>query len=205
VSLAHCVWVSEQDLQIIAETGASVVHCPISNLKLGSGVAPLERMLEKQIPVGLGTDNTSCNDAQNIFEVMKFAALLPKIRHEKFEQWPTAHQIFRMATWNGGRIAGREGETGTLRPGNRADLTLLDLNRPSFLPVGEIQRNLVYSENGRSVHTVIVDGKVVVENRKTVNVSEPDLYEEITETAKRLKRDHQSVYEKAQEIFPYFE
>jgi len=205
VLLAHCVWVTEEDLDTISESGASIVHCPVSNLKLGSGVAPLERMLDKKITVSLGTDNTSCNDTQNMFEVMKLAALLPKIWHEKFEQWPKAMDIFGMATRNGAKVAKREGEVGTLKPGARADLTLLDLDTPSFLPVGEIQRNLVYSENGRSVHTVIVGGEIILENKKITKVSEPDLHEEIVEAARKLKRDHQSVHEKAQEIYPYFE
>jgi cytosine/adenosine deaminase-related metal-dependent hydrolase len=203
--LTHCVWVTEEDLDAVSESGASVIHCPVSNLKLGSGVAPLERMLDKKITVSLGTDNTSCNDAQNMFEVMKLAALLPKIWHERFEQWPKAIDVFEMATRNGAKMAGREDEVGTLKVGARADLSLLEMNTPSFLPVGEIQRNLVYSENGRSVHTVIVGGKIVVENRKMVNVNESDLREEIIETAARLKRDHRSVYERAQEIYPYFE
>jgi cytosine/adenosine deaminase-related metal-dependent hydrolase len=205
VLLAHCVWVTEEDLDTISESGASIVHCPVSNLKLGSGVAPLERMLDKKITVSLGTDNTSCNDTHNMFEVMKLAALLPKIWHEKFEQWPKAMDIFGMATRNGAKVAKREGEVGTLKPGARADLTLLDLDTPSFLPVGEIQRNLVYSENGRSVHTVIVGGEIILENKKITKVSEPDLHEEIVEAARKLKRDHQSVHEKAQEIYPYFE
>lgn len=205
VLLAHCVWVTEEDLDTISESGASIVHCPVSNLKLGSGVAPLERMLDKKITVSLGTDNTSCNDTQNMFEVMKLAALLPKIWHEQFERWPKAMDIFKMATQNGAKVAKREGEVGTLKPGARADLTLLDLDTPSFLPVGEIQRNLVYSENGRSVHTVIVGGEIILENKKITKVSEPDLHEEIVEAARKLKRDHQSVHEKAQEIYPYFE
>jgi len=205
VLLAHCVWVTEEDLDTISESGASIVHCPVSNLKLGSGVAPLERMLDKKITVSLGTDNTSCNDTQNMFEVMKLAALLPKIWHEQFERWPKAMDIFKMATQNGAKVAKREGKVGTLKPGARADLTLLDLDTPSFLPVGEIQRNLVYSENGRSVHTVIVGGEIILENKKITKVSEPDLHEEIVEAARKLKRDHQSVHEKAQEIYPYFE
>ncbi|HSB03791.1 MAG TPA: amidohydrolase family protein [Thermodesulfobacteriota bacterium] len=205
VLLAHCVWITEEDLDTISETEASIVHCPVSNLKLGSGVAPLEKMLDKKITVSLGTDNTSCNDAQNMFEVMKLAALLPKIWHEQFERWPKAMDIFKMATQNGAKVTKREGEIGTLKIGARADLTLLDLDTVSFLPVGEIQRNLVYSENGRSVHTVIVGGEVIFEDKKITQVSEADLREEIIEAAEKLKRDHQSVYEKAQEIYPYFE
>ena len=205
VLLAHCVWVTEEDLDAISETGAAIVHCPVSNLKLGSGVAPLERMLGKNITVSLGTDNTSGNDAQNLFEVMKLATLLPKIWHERFDRWPTAMDVFKMATHNGARVVKKEGEIGTLKVGARADLTLLDLDTSSFLPVGEIQRNLVYSENGRSVHTVIVEGEIVLENKRLTKVNASDLREEIMEAARKLKMDHQSVYEKAQQIYPYFE
>jgi cytosine/adenosine deaminase-related metal-dependent hydrolase len=205
VALVHCVWASEKDLDQIASAGASIVHCPVSNLKLGSGIAPLETILSKKINVGLGTDNTSCNDSQNLFEVMKFAALLPKIRHEAFSNWPDATQIFSLATTGGARIAQMAGKVGTLAPAARADLVILDLNNPSFVPVGSVERNLVYSENGSSVDTVIIDGKIVMLNRKILTVRENDLYSEIREAAARLKREHRSVYEKAEEIYPYFE
>lgn len=205
VSLVHCVWVSKEDLHLIAESRTSIIHCPVSNLKLGSGIAPLESMLAKKITVGLGTDNTSCNDSQNMFEVMKLAALLPKIHHGYFDRWPRAFDIFKMATANGAKIAKKEEELGTLRIGSRADLAILDLQGPSFLPVGEIQRNLVYSENGRSVHTVIAAGKIILEKGKLTNVNEADLREEILAGAARLKKEHRSVFEKAQEIYPYFQ
>jgi len=201
LALVHCVWASDGDLDRIAARGASVVHCPVSNLKLGSGVAPLEKMLQRGIRVGLGTDNTSCNDSQNIFEVMKFAALLPKVRHGEFSRWPEARDILQMATSGGAGIAGT---AGTLQPGTKADLTILDLRSPGFRPVGRIDRNLVFAENGRSVTTVIVDGKIVLEDGRIAGVNEKDLHREIVETAERLKKDHRDVYEKAQEIYPYF-
>ena len=159
-SLVHCVWVSEQDLDMISEAGTSVVHCPISNLKLGSGVAPIESMLRRGINVALGTDNTSCNDSQNVFEVMKLAALLPKVGHGDFSRWPQAVENFRMATDAGARILGMNGQVGTLLPGSRADLTILNLDTLSFLPLGKMERNLVYSENGRSVESVMITGRL---------------------------------------------
>ena len=204
-SLVHCVWASEQDLDTISETGASIVHCPISNLKLGSGIAPLESILHRGINVALGTDNTSCNDSQNVFEVMKLAALLPKIGHGDFSGWPQAVEIFQMATGAGARMLGMNGQVGTLLPGSRADLTILNLNTLSFLPLGKMEQNLVYSENGRSVESVMVNGQMVLRDRKLVRVNQSDLFQEIVEAAERLKRDHHSVFEKAQEIYPYFE
>ena len=204
-NLVHCVWVSAEDIELIAASGARVIHCPISNLKLGSGIAPLERMLQAQIPLALGTDNTSCNDSQNIFEVMKFAALLPKVAHADFPRWPEAGKILQMATAGGAAAAGLAGKVGTLAPGSWADLAILDMQSPSFLPVGQIERNLVFSENGRAVETVMVNGEILLENRKIKNVDEAALYAEIRETAERLKKEHRSVYEKAQEIYPYFQ
>jgi len=204
VGLIRCVWASEHDLDRIAATGTSIVHCPVSNLKLGSGIAPLETMLRKGINVGLGTDNTSCNDSQNLFEVMKFAALLPKIAHEAFSEWPDAKRIFSLATAGGAKIAQMAGHVGTLAPGARADLAILDLKTPAFLPVGSVERNLVYSENGSSVETVIVDGRIVMKENSMLPVNEDDLYLEIKEASARLKREHHSVYEKAEEIYPYF-
>jgi 5-methylthioadenosine/S-adenosylhomocysteine deaminase len=205
ISLVHCVWVSDEDLDLIASRGASIVHCPISNLKLGSGIAPLEKMLQRKILVGLGTDNTSCNDTQNIFEVMKFAALLPKVRHGDFSRWPEAAEILKMATIGGAGIARMEGQVGTLTPGSKADLILLDLKNYPFLPVGKIERNLVFSENGGSVDTVIVNGEIILQNKRITKINEAEIYLEIEDAAARLKKEHRSVYEKAQEIYPYFQ
>ncbi len=204
LALVHCVWASDEDLDRIAVRGASVVHCPVSNLKLGSGVAPLEKMIQRGIRIGLGTDNTSCNDSQNLFEVMKFAALLPKVRHGEFSHWPEAKDILRMATAGGAGIARLKGKIGMIEPGGNADLAILDLRTASFRPVGRIDRNLVFSENGRSVTTAIVNGKVVLEDGKITGVNESDLHREILEAAERLKKEHHSIYEKAQEIYPYF-
>jgi 5-methylthioadenosine/S-adenosylhomocysteine deaminase len=204
ISLVHCVWVSDEDLDLIASRGASVIHCPISNLKLGSGIAPLEKMLQRKILLGLGTDNTSCNDTQNIFEVMKFAALLPKVRHSDFSLWPEAAEILKMATIGGAGIARMAGQVGTLIPGSKADMVLLDLRNPSFLPVGKIERNLVFSENGGAVDTVIVNGEIILQNKKITKINEAEMYLEIEDAAARLKKEHRSVYEKAEEIYPYF-
>ena len=205
MTLAHCVWVSDEDLDLIAFSGASVVHCPISNLKLGSGIAPLEKMIQRKILIGLGTDNTSCNDTQNIFEVMKFAALLPKVRHADFSRWPESMEILKMATLGGAGIARLEGQVGTLTRGSKADLALLDLRNLSFLPVGKMERNLVFSENGGSVDTVIVNGEIILQNKRITKINEAEMYLEIEDAAARLKKEHRSVYEKAQELYPYFQ
>jgi 5-methylthioadenosine/S-adenosylhomocysteine deaminase len=204
ISLVHCVWVSDEDLDLIASSGASVVHCPISNLKLGSGIAPLEKMIQRKILIGLGTDNTSCNDTQNIFEVMKFAALLPKVQHSDFSRWPESAEILKMATIGGAGIARMEGQVGKLTPGSKADLVLLDLRNISFLPMGKIERNLVFSENGGAVDTLIVNGDIILQNKRITKINEAEIYLEIEDAATRLKKEHRSVYEKAEEIYPYF-
>ena len=108
----------------------------------------------------------------------------------RFSEWPDAKRIFSLATAGGARIAQMPGEVGTLAPGAKADLAILNLKTPAFLPVGSVERNLVYSENGSSVETVIIDGRIVLKDKKIPAISEDDLYLEIKETAARLKLEH---------------
>jgi len=186
-SLAHCVWLSDKDIEILSHSKASVVHNPVSNLMLGSGIAPILKILSSGINVGLGTDGPNCGGNQILFEAMRFAATLHKIKDFDSKNWITAMQVFRMVTSNGAKILLKENEIGEIKEGYKADIILLDLNAPNLSPLNNPINLLVYSENGSSVRDVIINGKVILENRKILTINENEVLGEAKEFRKKIK------------------
>lgn len=163
--LAHCVWLDEQEKEIIRKRGVKMTHCPGSNLKLASGIAEVPDMLSRHIPVGLGADGAPCNNNLDMFQEMRLAALIQKPIHG-----PTAmdaRTVLRMATMGGAEVLGMEKEIGSLEVGKKADLVLLDLYDFHTFPSHEVDvySRIVYSATRGNVDTVVIDGKVVMENR----------------------------------------
>ncbi len=158
---AHCVHLTEEDMDIFAEKNVSVLHNPKSNLKLANGVAPIARLVEKGVNVCLGTDSQASNNALNMYAEMNYAALLQKGITEDPTVLP-ANQVFRMATVNGAKALGFD-DLGEIREGFLADIALLDLSVENFCPVNDITAALVYSASGRESKYVIIDGKIVAE------------------------------------------
>lgn len=179
--LIHAVWVDEHDIELIACAGSRVVHNPGSNLKLGSGIAPVDKLLDAGIPVGLGTDNNNANDSANMFEAMKLAALLHKVKHGDFDHWLGARHALTMATSGGARCAGLDDRVGTIEAGKKADLVILDLNSLPFVPRNDLLNQIVYCEHGESVESVIVDGRIIMEQGNLVTVDEPSILAELME------------------------
>lgn len=161
---AHAVWLSEDDLKILADYGVTVVHNPVSNMKLSVGKAfPYKKIRELNIPIMLGTDGAASNNNLNMFEEMKFAALLQK--HNSVDpEIMKASEIFSIAT--GGENNFFPHLSGTIKTGSFADCLLLDQNNPELIPAHNLISNLVYSSNGNCVDTVICNGKILMENRK---------------------------------------
>jgi len=188
-SLAHCVWVDDRDIDLIAEAQATVVHNSVCNLKLGSGFAPVLKMVQRGVHVALACDGAASNDNQVMFDVMKVAGLMHTVRDTNHHHWLTARQIVQMATLEGARVLRLEGRLGVVRPGALADLTLLDMNTTAFTPLNDPFQHLVYSETGSSVRTVIVNGRVVVEGGVLVTVNGDDLLAEAREVWARRKAD----------------
>lgn len=184
VAAAHCVHVSEGDMDIMAEKGVSVLHNPKSNLKLANGIAPVSRMVEKGINVCIGTDSQASNNNLNMFSDMNFAALLPK----GMTAVPTvcsAGEVLKFATVNGARALGFS-DTGEIAAGKKADIVLLELCRPQFCPRVNLAAALVYSANGSEVDTVMIDGKILLENGHLTQFDEAEIYAKVQEAAKRL-------------------
>jgi 5-methylthioadenosine/S-adenosylhomocysteine deaminase len=161
LQLAHCVHVENFELDLIAAGGATVVHCPVSNMYLASGVAPVRQMLDLAIPVALGTDGPASHNSQDLLETMKIAALLAKVSTgDATALLPL--DVLRMVTTTGARLLGRE-DLGQIQPGAKADLTLVNLNTARSMPVHRPESAIVYNASGPDVHTVIVAGQILLD------------------------------------------
>ena len=172
-TLAHCVWADHDAIRRLASQRTNVAHCPSSNLKLGSGVAPIPEMLAAGCRVGIGADGAPCNNALDAFAEMRLAALIQKPRLGP-EALP-ARQVFELATLGGAQALGLDDEIGSIAAGKRADLTVLDLSGPHTQPDdADIYSRVVYSARAADVRHVLVDGKVVVKDGvlKTADVAE---------------------------------
>lgn len=202
LTMAHCVWLLPEEIERVALAGAHVALNPVSNLKSKSGVAPIREFLEAGIPVALGTDNCSCSDAQNMFQSMKMFCLLAAASHGS-EGRPAAADAVRAATEGSAAAVGLGGSVGRIAPGFRADFTLLDLSDPALQPLNDPIRQLVYSECGRAVKTVIVDGDVVIDHGRSVKIDEQALFETVARLMPGLRRDLGAVLERNREITPY--
>jgi 5-methylthioadenosine/S-adenosylhomocysteine deaminase len=188
-SLAHCVWVDDEDIERIAAAGATVCHNSVCNLKLGSGFAPILKMAQRGVHLALSCDGSASNDNQVMFDTMKVAGLMHTVRDPNHHHWLQAQQIVGMATVGGARALRLAGQLGVVRPGALADLTLLDLTTAAFTPLNDPFQHLVYAETGSSVRTVLVNGQVVVEEGRLVTVDEGALLAEAREIWARRKRD----------------
>jgi 5-methylthioadenosine/S-adenosylhomocysteine deaminase len=188
LGVVHGVWLSPRNIAQIAEAGARVVHNPISNLKLKSGVAPILDLYRARVDIALGCDNCSCAETQNIFTAMRMLCLLPAVTEP--DPGPiNAGYALKAATLSGARAVGLDGRVGALKPGMAADLTILDLTEPAFVPFNSAARQIVYAESGRAVETVFVDGRPVVRGGKLVTLDETKLAAEAAEFASAFRRD----------------
>ncbi|MFQ3588933.1 MAG: 5'-deoxyadenosine deaminase [Chloracidobacterium sp.] len=170
VGIAHCIWLDEAELAILAETGTHVLHCPSSNLKLGSGIAPVVEMLERGISVSLGADGAPCNNRLDAFTEMRTAALLQKMR--RGAQKLTALDAFQMATWHGARALGLEHEIGSLEVGKAADVAVVTLDTLHAAPHPDPLSALVYAATAADVRHVVIAGRVVVRDGELLALEE---------------------------------
>jgi 5-methylthioadenosine/S-adenosylhomocysteine deaminase len=157
---AHCVWVTDREQALLAERDVKVMHCPGSNLKLGSGIAPVVEMRERGISVSLGADGAACNNRLDMFEEMRLAAALQAMRRGPGQL--TARDAVWMATREGARALGLDQEIGSIEPGKRADLILVERDRPHLAPDADPWSTLVYAARGTDVRLTMVDGEVLV-------------------------------------------
>lgn len=186
---AHCVWLDDREIALMAETGTHISHNPNSNAKLGNGIARIPEMLAAGINIGLGHDAVECNNSADMFEVMKYASLLQRASRVDASLLP-ADDVLRMATRNGARALGHQ--TGQLTAGFKADLILVDTNNVIFTPLlretaVHLSSHLVFAANGSVVDTSIINGEVVMKGRVLTKVDEAQIVREANAAFRRIK------------------
>ena len=184
VVLAHCVHLNNSEMEILSRTGSHVAHCPSSNLKLGSGLAPIVDLLERKISVTLGADGAPCNNRLDMFTEMRTAALIQKAIHGA-DALP-APTILRMATIDGARALGLDKEIGSIEVGKRADLTLLNLEALHTTPHPDPVSTIVYAAEASDVETVIIDGRVVMRDGELTTLDRESVIEAAKKQAELL-------------------
>jgi 5-methylthioadenosine/S-adenosylhomocysteine deaminase len=173
----------DAELDLIAASGAVVVHCPVSNMYLASGTARVRAMLDRDIAVTLGTDGPGSENSQDMLELLKMAALLSKVETGDANA-VLPMDVLRMATVNGALLM--RDDVGRITPGAKADITLVNLNKPRCMPVHRPESALVYNACGPDVHTVMVDGDILLDAGRVTVLDEAALLEECRQAARRL-------------------
>jgi 5-methylthioadenosine/S-adenosylhomocysteine deaminase len=186
VLVAHAGWTTKAEVAMLGKSRAKVAHCPTSNMKLGVGaVAPLPEMFKNKVVVSLGSDSAASNNNLDLFQEMKIASLL-----QKAHRWdPTllpAQKMLDMATIDGAKALGMEDKIGSIEVGKKADIILVDFSRPHLVPVHDVVSNIVYSAQGEDVVTTIVNGKILMEDRKVKTLNEKEVLEKASKAAGEL-------------------
>lgn len=201
----HAVWIDEDDLRLLAETGAVVAHNPVCNLRLGSGVMPWRALHDAGVPVALGTDELCTDDTANVWLAGKMAGLVHNLADADPARWPRHAEVLRAMTTGGARAVRRAGELGMLVPGALADIALLDLDRWAFTPCNDLRRQLVYSEDGSSVRHVVVQGELVVRDGRHVSLDARAIRQEIRALAPAIEAQWADSHAAAQRLWPYYQ
>jgi 5-methylthioadenosine/S-adenosylhomocysteine deaminase len=200
LSCAHSIWIENSDVEIFAQRGATPVHNPASNLRIGSGLAKVKEFLAAGVHVGLGTDGAASNDNQNMFDAVRLASLLHNQAGSDFERWVTPAQSLTMATRNGARAFGIDG--GLLATGKLADVVLLRRDVPAYRPMNDVINQIAFCENGSNVDTVIVNGAVVVQNSRLAKLDEDEVLRIAERSRARLEPSMQRELAAAHSLEP---
>lgn len=203
--LAHGVWLTEEELELIAQSGASVVHNPACNLKQGSGLAPVSAMIRQGVNVALGTDNNNGNDLNSMFDAMRLATFAGAVGRIEAKYPIDAARALLMATLGGAKALGRHAEIGAIEIGKQADFALLDLSTPAFTPLNEATTQLVFCEQGQSVRDVFVGGRKVVDEGRITQLDERALMEEITQRMPSMMSRIEDSKDQGARLRPYLE
>ena len=198
-SAAHGIWVDASDIARLADAGASVVHNPMSNLRLGSGVAPVRAMLDAGLNLGIGTDATNTSDGQNMFEALRLAAYLSRIGDPDPARWLSVEDAFRAATVGSANALGFR-RVGRLDPGFAADIVFVDLRHINYVPLRAPLLQLVFAENGAAVDSVMIGGRMVLEHGHMLTVDEKRLRDDAANAAARLDVQNEAALRSAHAI-----
>jgi guanine deaminase len=206
-TVAHGVWLDDDDMKRLGDRGASVAHNPGSNMRLGNGLADMRGMLNARVNVGIGTDGANCSDNQNVYEAMRLASFASKVQGPDHDRWVTTGEALRAATEGGARALGLADRIGRIAPGYKADIVFLDLQHINWIPMNDPVNQIVHSEDGAAVHSVMVGGRMVVENRRLLTVDLPRLAEQAAASQARRARpmgDARKLYDRLEKVVGAF-
>jgi guanine deaminase len=184
-SAAHGIWIDDDDIARLAAAGASVVHNPMSNLRIGSGVAPARAMLDAKLNLAIGTDATNTSDGQNMFEALRLAAYLSRIADPDPARWLSVEDVFRAATVGSAAALGFR-HVGRLEPGFAADIVFVDLRHINYVPLRTPLLQLVFAESGAAVESVMIGGRMVLDHGRLTTIDEQRLRDDAAAAAMRL-------------------
>ena len=204
-AIAHGIWLTSEDIDLIAQADATVIHNVVSNYRLCSGIAPIRELMNAGVNIALGSDGMSSNDSFNMFDVIKTAGMTHSVTNSSYESSPKAADILKWATYGGARSALLHKEVGAIAPGMKADFVLYDLNTLSFTPRHQLPIHLVYAERGQSIRKVFVNGQLVVEDGRILTVNEPEILAELKERLPEYWAHRQDIYRQAERIRPAME
>jgi 5-methylthioadenosine/S-adenosylhomocysteine deaminase len=204
VTIAHSIWVTDEDMALMGAAGCSIAHNVISNQKLGAGIAPVRRLLDAGVNVALGTDGLCSNDTARMFDIIHAAGLIHSVATPDYSKWLSAAEVLKMATLDGARSALIDDHTGSLEAGKRADLIVLKINGINFTPLNDVRNHLVYCENGQSIEMVMVSGEVVVRDNRLTRIDEDAILAEIRETVPAYLTEHAADEALNRAFEPYF-
>jgi 5-methylthioadenosine/S-adenosylhomocysteine deaminase len=202
LSMAHCVWLTDDDIARVADRGTIVIHNPASNGKLGSGRMRFDDMLRKNVRVGLATDGSGSNDTQNMFEAMRLAGIIHNRNTEDYCDWPSPEQVLRAATSQSAYALGLGGHLGALASGQLADIVVLNRNSFPLVPLNDPVKQLVYCENGVSVTDVMIDGKWVLQNGKLITINEAAVYARANDLRMEMNSRVEEQFRRTRELEP---
>ena len=204
MNFAHSVWLAPDEIDILAETGAGTVLNPQGNLKMQCGIPPIKALLKAGVRVGLGCDNCSCSDAQNMYAAMKLFSLLSVVSDLR-KGPPPAVEALKAATQAGAESARLGHLIGRIAPGYKADLSILDLADPSFVPLNSVVRQLVNIEGGRAVRHVMVDGRFVLRDRRVTTVDEAAVFADVEAIMPTFRKDFAAISERVALLQPWLD
>ena len=184
--LAHCGWITKNEIKVIKKNRSKVSHCPISNMKIGTGgYAPIPEMIDENIVVSLGTDGAASNNNLDMFDTMKFCALIHK-QHRWDPEILPAQSVLDFSTINGAKSLRKFDNIGSIEIGKNADIIIIDINKPHLIPNHNYISNIVYSANGNDVESTIINGNPIMINKEFIKLDKQKIMDEAELYAKNL-------------------
>ena len=206
-TVGHGVWLDHDDMRRLGDYGASVAHNPGSNMRLGNGLADVRGMLKRKVNVGIGTDGANCSDNLNMYEAMRLASMVSKVQGPDTDRWLTTGEVLRAATEGSARALGFGDRLGRIAPGYKADIVLLDLTNVNWLPFNNAVNQLVHTEDGSAVRSVMVGGRLVVDDRQLPSVDMAALTRRVEAARVRLAEatlPNKQLFERVEQVINTF-